>query len=181
MSLQSENLIFRAIEDADLPIMLTWINDPEAIQYFYNDEPISLPMQKKWFENYLKNIETDKIFIIEEKKFKTAIGMVSIYHIDWRNKKAEWGRFFLEKSFRGKGYGKEIERKIYDYCFTFLNLNKLYCEVFEFNTKVIDSHKKMGSCVEGILRQHVFKNGKYQNVVVMSILLDEYKKQYENT
>jgi len=174
MSLISKNLIFRAIEEKDLPLMVKWRNDPENNYYFYEHEPLSMPMQKIWFENYLKNINTDKIFIIDEKETGNTIGMVSVYHIDWRSRKAEWGRLILEKEVRGKGYSKQIEATIYNYVFEYLNLNKLLCEVFYFNNNVIKAHEKMGSKIEGVLRQHIYRHGTYQDVVVMSILKEDY-------
>lgn len=174
MSIITKNLILRAVEEKDLPLMVEWRNDPEINYYFYEYEPLSLSMQKLWFENYLKNIQTDKIFIIDEKLERKTIGMVSIYHIDWRNKKAEWGRLIILKEFQGRGYGKEIEKEIYKYSFEHLNLNKLSCEVYAFNEKVVKAHEKMGSKIEGLLRQHVYRHGKYQDVYVMSILRDEY-------
>ena len=174
MSLISKNLIFRAIEEKDLPLMVKWRNDPENNYYFYEHEPLSMPMQKIWFEKYLKNINTDKIFIIDEKVSEQTIGMVSVYHIDWRNRKAEWGRVLITPPFRNKGYGKEIDAVIQVYCFEELNLNKLYREVFCFNKRAITLYEKMGSKIEGILRQHVYRHGKYQDVVVMSILKEDY-------
>lgn len=46
---------------------------------------------------------------------------------------------------------------MYDYVFNTLKLNKLCCEVFEFNRKVIEIHKKFGTEIEGILKQHICK------------------------
>ena len=174
MSIITKKLILRAVEEKDLPLMAQWRNDPEINYYFYEYEPLSLALQKLWFENYLKHIQNDKIFIIDEKLERKTIGMVSIYHIDWRNKKAEWGRIILSKEFQGRGYGKEILKEIYKYSFEHLNLNKLSCEVYVFNEKAVKLYEKMGSKVEGLLRQHVYRHGKYQDVYVMSILKDEY-------
>lgn len=183
MSIESKNLVFRAIEESDLPLMVKWRNDPLNNYYFYEHEPLSMPMQKMWFEKYLKGIDTDKIFIIDEKSTKNTIGMVSIYHIDWRNRKAEWGRIFLEENFRGKGYGKEIDLTMQRYAFETLNLNKLYREAFSFNELAIGLYEKMGSKIEGILREHIFRHGKYQDVIIMSILAEEYwqnKDKFKN-
>lgn len=174
MSIIGKNIIFRAIEEKDLPLMVQWRNNPDVNYYFYEHEPLSMPMQKKWFDNYLQHINTDKIFIIDEIASGNTIGMVSIYHIDWRNRKAEWGRLMLVGDIRGKGYGKEIEIMIYTYVFEHLNLNKLCCEVYAFNDKVVSTHEKMGSKIEGILRKHIFRHGEYQDIVVMGILREDY-------
>ena len=176
MSLLSTNLIFRAIEEKDLQLIVQWRNNPDNNYYFYEHEPLSLSMQKIWYDKYLKSIDTDKIFIIDEISTSETIGMVSVYHIDYRSKKAEWGRLLLVEKARGKGYGKEIEKTIYSYVFNYLNLNKLFCEIYSFNTPVINLHEKMGCKVDGILRQHIYRHGKYQDVTTMSILKEEYDK-----
>lgn len=174
MSILSKNLIFRAIEDKDLHLMVEWRNNPENNFYFYEYEPLSLPIQKIWYENYLKNVNNDKIFIIDERKSLNTIGMVSIYHIDWRSRKAEWGRVLIIPEYRGKGYGKEIDAATQMYCFETLNLHKVYREVLSINKKAIQLYEKMGCKIEGMLRQHVYRHGEYQDVIIMSILKDEY-------
>jgi len=179
-TMQSKNLIFRAVGEDDLQQMIDWRNDPEINYYFYDAEPLSIEQQRLWYSRYLETTNTDKIFIISDRISSVTIGMVSIYHIDWRNRKGEWGRLILDKEYRGKGLSKEIEAVVYAHAFDYLNLNKLYCEVYQFNTNVIQAHEKMGSKIEGVLRQHIYRHGIYQDVVVMSILREEYYTNVRN-
>ncbi len=72
--------------------------------------------------------------------------------------------------------GRGIECNIYDHVFFKLALNKLSCEVLSFNQKVVDIHKHFGSKVEGLLRQHIYKEGKFLDVVRMAILKEEWKE-----
>lgn len=169
-----KRLRFRAIEKADLSLMVKWRNEYEVNRYFYEHEPLSLVMQEKWFERYLNSISNEKVWIVDEIDTSNPIGSVSIYHIDWRSRRCEWGRLYLVGDFRGKGYGKEIEKMIYTYVFEHLNMNKLECEVYSDNVNVIELHKKMGSRVEGELVNHVYREGRYKNVTRMAILYDEY-------
>ena len=63
-----------------------------------------------------------------------------------------------------------------------MGLNKLCCEVLAFNEKVIQIHEKFGSEIEGVFKQHIFKNNTFLDVVRMGILKekwDEIKSQYE--
>jgi RimJ/RimL family protein N-acetyltransferase len=114
------------------------------------------------------------MWIVETLVDRIPLGTVSIYNIDLRSSKAEWGRLYLVGDVRGKGYGKEISSLIYDYCFNHLNLNKLSCEVFANNTNVVELHKKAGNKVEGILRQHIYRFGKYHDIVRMSMLREDW-------
>ncbi|MDI6787718.1 MAG: UDP-4-amino-4,6-dideoxy-N-acetyl-beta-L-altrosamine N-acetyltransferase [Planctomycetota bacterium] len=173
--LVGKRIRLRAVEEKDLPKIVEWRNKPEIYQYFYEYEPLSNAQQKIWFEKFLKN-ESEKYFIIETTAGK-AIGTVGLTHIDWRNRKCEWGRFLIgEKKHQGKGYGKEAVALILKYVFEHLNMHKLYCDLFASNQKVISLYKSSGFEIEGTLRKHVFKNGDYQDVVMMGMLKEEYIK-----
>jgi RimJ/RimL family protein N-acetyltransferase len=47
--------------------------------------------------------------------------------------------------------------------------------VFENNPRAIRAYEKAGFVHEGRLRQAEFKDGKYIDILVMSILKDEFK------
>jgi UDP-4-amino-4,6-dideoxy-N-acetyl-beta-L-altrosamine N-acetyltransferase len=169
-----KNLGFRAIEKSDLKMIVDWRNMKDVYSFFYEYEPLSLPMQERWFEKYLNNISNEKVFIVKEISSGNDIGCVGFYNIDNRSRKCEWGRLFLVGDHRGKGYGKEIEKMSYRYVFDHLNMNKLSCEVFESNKKVIEMHLSFGSEIEGVLKSHIYKDGAYIDVVRMAILKDKY-------
>ncbi|WP_081581595.1 UDP-4-amino-4,6-dideoxy-N-acetyl-beta-L-altrosamine N-acetyltransferase [Pararhodospirillum photometricum] len=172
--LRSNRLLLRAIEESDLPIISFWRSQPEVYEYFYEYLPISVRQQKNWYEKQLQD-SSEINFVVADIKTGKAIGTVSIYHIDRRSRKAEWGRLIIgDPSARSGGKGAEIEALVLQYSFEHLNLNKLYCEVLLQNEKVVSLHKKFGFHHEGVLRQHAFKAGKYEDVVMLSMLAEEY-------
>lgn len=172
--LTSTRIKLRAIEEKDLPLISAWRSDPEVYEYFYEYLPISVAQQILWHQQQLK--KADEINFVVSLHDGTAIGTVSILHLDTRNRKAEWGRLIIgPKEYRAGGYGREVEKLILEYTFNHLNLNKLYCEVLEKNTKVINLHKKNGFKEEGRLREHIYKNGEYVDVVVLALLSEDYR------
>ena len=44
----------------------------------------------------------------------------------------------------------------------------------DFNDRVVALHERFGSKVEGVLRQHIIKNGVKHDVVRMAVLADEW-------
>lgn len=172
--LRSNRLSLRAMEESDLALIAHWRSQPEVYEYFYEFLPISVRQQRNWYERQLQD-SSEINFVIEDIKSEKAIGTVSIYHIDRRSRKAEWGRLIIgDPVARSGGRGVEVEALVLQYSFEHLNLNKLYCEVLVQNDKVVTLHKKFGFQQEGVLRQHAFKGGKYEDVLVMSMLADEY-------
>jgi len=173
--LRGEKVKIRAIEENDLSKIVEWRNSPEIYDLFFGFEPFSEIKQKIWFEKQL-NDHSQKNFIISTME-NEPIGMVSLYCIDWRNRKAEFGRFLIgEKKYLHQGYGEETLSLILEYGFKHLNLNRLYLETFSTNKRAISLYKKFGFQEEGRLRKHIFKNGKYQDVVILGLLKEDYIK-----
>jgi UDP-4-amino-4,6-dideoxy-N-acetyl-beta-L-altrosamine N-acetyltransferase len=172
--IRGKRIQLRAIEHDDLPKMVQWRNDPEIHQHFYEHEPLSLDAQKVWFEKH-RTRQDEKLWIIETADSHEALGTVGLVHIDWRNRKAEWGRFLIySKGHRKGGYGSEVESLILRYFFDHMNMNRLQCEVFADNAHVISLHQNFGFRQEGLFRQYVFKEGAYRDVVYLAMLRDEY-------
>lgn len=164
----------QAIEMSDMPIIVKWRNMPEIYEQFYEYEPLSVHQQTEWFKRLMTN-EKEKLWMICN--HGRPVGTVGLVNIDWRSKKCEWGRFFIgEKSSRGRGVGLVTERLVISYVFNYMNMNKLYCEVFVSNEKVVRLHKRHGFKEEGVFKEHVFKNGKYQDVVRLALLEKDYRK-----
>jgi RimJ/RimL family protein N-acetyltransferase len=73
----------------------------------------------------------------------------------------------------GKGFGTEALKLIVDYGFKVLNPNRIELTVFDFNERSFKCYKKIGFKEEGTLRQKRYKNGRYCDEIVMSILRDD--------
>jgi RimJ/RimL family protein N-acetyltransferase len=171
--LQSDKVTLRAIERSDLATIAKWRSVPSAYEYFFEYLPIPLAQQEKWYEQQL--INRDEInFAVDDNS--GLIGTASIYQIDRRNRRAEWGRIVIgDENKRGQGIGKEILGLLIEYAFDHLNMHKLYCEVAAQNVSAIEVYKKLGFQQDGLLRDHVFKGGVYIDVLVMSLLEDTYR------
>ena len=172
--LVGKRLRFRAIEYEDLPLLIKWRNDPDIYKNFFEHEPISMAAQRRWFENLLQKPD-EKLWIVETIENSEPIGTIGMVHIDWRNRKLELGRILIyPDEYRHGGYGSEIESIFLVYVFEHLNFNRVYCEVFAHNENAIAVHKKLGFKEEGIFRQHIYKDGKYKDIVYLGLLREEY-------
>ena len=77
---------------------------------------------------------------------------------------------------RGKGFGKAIYSAIKKYCFDYLNMHRVWLAVLEANERAIGLYRKVGFKEEGRYREAVFRDGRYQDYILMSILEVEYRK-----
>ena len=68
------------------------------------------------------------------------------------------------------GVGRILDSLAKNIAFDILNLHTLKLEVIEDNKVVINLHKKLGFKEEGRLKDFVYKDGKWKDVIIMGIM-----------
>jgi RimJ/RimL family protein N-acetyltransferase len=158
---------------------LKWLNDPDLTQYLSGFLPLTRMKEEDWIEN-LKNRNDTIVFgilLLDENSGEKLIGNCGLHEIDWKNRVAEVGIMIGEKELHGKGYGTEAMEIILEYGFETVNLNRIQLHVYDFNIRAIKSYNKIGFIEEGRMRQAQFKNGKYHDMILMSMLHEEWVKK----
>ena len=180
-----ERIRFRAIERDDLPSFVKWINDPEVQEGIGIIRPYSQTEEEKWFEDMLVRPAEERVLAIEarlagEPGSETGdhlwklIGTIGFGKFDWRNRAAELGINIGDKDFWNQGYGTEAVRLLAHYGFSTLNLHRIFLRVLETNPRAIHAYEKAGFIHEGRLRRAEFRKGKFIDMLVMSMLQDEF-------
>jgi RimJ/RimL family protein N-acetyltransferase len=139
-------------------------------------------MEEKWFDAQLERPpQQGQILAIEvsvnDEWFH--IGNTGLHDVDAVNRTAEFGIVIGEKDYWNRGYGTKATKLTLRHGFENLNLNRIYLEVFETNPRAMKAYESAGFMREGILRQAIFKNSRYIDVILMSILQSEWMKQKE--
>jgi UDP-4-amino-4,6-dideoxy-N-acetyl-beta-L-altrosamine N-acetyltransferase len=163
----------RLMRESDLELVMQWRMRPEVTRYMYTDPQLTLDDQRRWFERVSRS-ERDRVWIIELLEGQRPVGVLSLSEIDRVNSRCSWAYYLGDTEVRGAGLAKSLELNVYAYVFDTLGLNKLCCEVFSFNDRVVALHEKFGSKVEGVMRQHICKNGEYFDVVRMGMLRSDW-------
>jgi RimJ/RimL family protein N-acetyltransferase len=173
----SQRLRLRAVEREDLPRFVSWLNDPEVRNHLALYLPLSLAAEERWFEKELAGPGDEQPLVIEVKDGTSWLpaGGCGFKGIDWRNRSAGLGIFIGDRANWGQGYGTEAVRVLLEHGFGTLNLHRVWLEVYETNRRAIPSYEKAGFVAEGCKRQAVFKGGKYDNVILMSVLRPEWQ------
>jgi diamine N-acetyltransferase len=97
------------------------------------------------------------------------IGCVAFLDLDREQRKAELRKLVGDPSERGKGYGKEASALWIRYGLTALGLKKIYLNTLETNIRNVHLNEELGFRVEGILRNEVFIDGEYRDVLRMGL------------
>jgi RimJ/RimL family protein N-acetyltransferase len=177
--LYSNRLRLRAAEKADIPRFVIWLNDPEVRQFLLMAYPLSQAFEEKWFASMLDRGMAEQVLVIERKigAEYEPIGNTSFMNVDWVSRNAEIGIFLGEKNIWGQGYGRETMRLMLRHGFNNMNLHRIYLRVYEHNMRGIKAYEHAGFVHEGRLRQDVFRDGAFRDVLIMSVIRPEWEDQ----
>ena len=79
-----------------------------------------------------------------------------------------------EPGFRGKGVDREATQLILTYGFEHLGLNRIYLRTLGGSLKNIRLNERLGFRFEGVQQEAVLFNGRPADVILMSMLRDEF-------
>jgi RimJ/RimL family protein N-acetyltransferase len=156
---------------------ISWLNDSEVCS---ENSHAVYPNSYEATLAYVKSAgksKTEIVFAIKSKKNNDHIGNISVQKIDPVNRSAEIAIIIGNKKYWNKGIGSEAYRLVIDYGFRTLNLNRLSSGQTITNKGMISVCEKNGMKKEGLLREVLYKNGKYLDAVVYSILAKEFFKK----
>lgn len=161
----------RRLMKSDLDFVLEWRNRVDVRKNMYTSHLISKEEHLSWFKA-IDNDKTKRYFIFEVDD--APCGVIGFVDIDLISKSSSWAFYSGDTSVRGIGSLMEI--RALDFAFNEMKLEKLYCEVMEFNSSVIKFHKKHGFKQEGIFKQHHFSEGKFWDVHRLAIFKSDWEK-----
>lgn len=174
--LQSENLILRPLKSTDLLLINIWRNDFQLNKLTLGIRfPKSLEMDEQWLNKALSDISNKNVYLaIDELQTSEFIGIVQLSNIDWISRTADFGVNIGNRTKVGKGYGNECIKLFFKYVFQNLNLRKINLKVVQFNDNAIRLYKNIGFQQEGLLKQEVFYENVYHDVIQMSLFSENF-------
>lgn len=155
---------FKALTVDDAEELLS-IRDDKKVSDLYigNIFPNSLEIEKEWIKSLPKKEPNNIVYGIYLEKI---IGVIQFKNINYINRNCEIS-IFISSNSHGKGYGKKSMNFIKNYVFNVLGLKKAYLYVLEENSQAIKLYSNFGFNVVGTLKNHIFRNGYYKNLLLM--------------
>ena len=152
--------------DEDTANIIRWRNSEVVRPFFIYQKPFTVEGHKKWLENEIFSGKGFQ-FIVHRLEDDKPIGCTYLRDYDPECRKAEYGVFIGEASEKGKGIGTEILELTMEFAFRELKLHKLFARAFANNPASIHSFLKNGFEQEAYLKDEVFVNGEYRDVVFL--------------
>ena len=141
--------------EADLVTCAKWHTDPGLLNLVKTEKPDF----------------TRPLIICVAKTDNAPVGTLELFNIDTDNRKAEFGLCFLRKGLAGIAT-KMFLREAFQY------INRVYVRPLAVNEQAITNAKRFGFREEGIERQAICRNGEYLDVVVLSMLKQEFNERW---
>lgn len=169
----SEKLHIRVLEKEDLHFVHRLFNDESVTNYWFEEPYLSFEQLKKEYDEQLHTNQLRR-FILEDEAGE-RVGFVALYKIDHQHRHAEFA-IIISPDYQGKGYASIATDLAISYSFSILNLHKLYLLVAKKNEKAIHIYEKAGFKEEGLLKEHFFVDGQYEDCLIMSLFQNDFIK-----
>ncbi len=175
MNIKGRLVTIRAIEKEDLPYLKDMMNDVRIERMTIDEHlPISLFQEEQWYMNNICRKDFHK-YVIETPK-DGVVGLISMEDIDWKNRSFQVPVKLMEEKNGMVGVGIDAHIAMLRYAFDEMQMYRAWGTTLEYNQASLNMQKLCGYTVEGRKRRAVYKGGKYHDLILTSLLRDEYYK-----
>ncbi|WP_338447984.1 GNAT family protein [Niallia oryzisoli] len=176
--LQLERIKLVQSEREHAPALFKFWSDPMVTRYM-NIETFTTVEEAITMIDLLNKFAAKKQanrYTIITMKNDEIIGSCGFNYFDYDNAKAEVG-YDLGKEYWGRGFASEVVMTLLRYGFQELHLNRIEAKVAPKNERSIKLLERLGFSYEGLLRQSEKTKDGFIDVMLYSILKQDFSKQ----
>lgn len=177
--LEGSKTYLRPLERHDaLRLLQMRITKSTRTNYMGYPFPITETEESNWLETLYGDAFPTRIYMgIIDKGNDTLSGFINLREISWIHRRGMLGILIHEED-RGKGLAKDATIVFLGYLFNEIGLRKIFLEVLEGNTGAIKLYESIGFHREGLLKDHVFVEGNFCNIIIMALLCNNFLAQF---
>jgi RimJ/RimL family protein N-acetyltransferase len=164
-----KNINLRRIEKVDLWQIWKW-HEEDELYLFRKLKPFITWDELN--EGFFKFFGWQGDFLIEDKRGK-ALGVSSYQNIYWKNRSCELALKVCESD---QAFAFDAITILLSFLFDELNLARVNSFIPDFSTFEIQALEKADFVLEGKLREAVFLDEKYHDILVYAILKGEFQR-----
>lgn len=173
--IEGKLVTLRAPEMADLERNTAWINDREVTRFLSMRYQVAQAAEETWLRGIAgRMMSFDRTFFAIDTKDGRHIGNTNYFDISPENRPAELGIMIGEKDCWSKGYGTDALQTLLRFGFDEMNLHRVQLGVYAHNQRAIACYRKCGFTEEARMREDLYQDGAYHDVLLMGILRDEF-------
>ncbi len=168
----------RALERRDVPTLRRWRNDPLIRSWTRQNDELMESQHEAWFESLPKRQDVRMYAIQYDPKVKEGrilAGVCGLTSLDRENRRAEFS-LYIGPEYQKSGLGRSALSTLFHHAFMTLNLNCVWGETFDGNPAA-KMFEKIGMTKEGTRRAFYYRDGKYLDAHLYSILRGDWDRQ----
>jgi RimJ/RimL family protein N-acetyltransferase len=173
-TLEGRLVRLRARDEGDDARNFLWMNDPDVTHFIEVRYPTSHRAQVAFVANDPGPGYGSGRFAIDTLD-GVHIGNVSLRQASPEDRSAELGITIGDKRYWDRGYGSDAMYVTCRFGFQHMNLHRIGLDVFDDNPRAMRVYERLGFVHEGRKRDADFRDGKYRDKVMMSLLEDELR------
>ncbi len=155
-----------------LSAVVGWRNDPVVNKYL-RPSYRTLREVQEWYEGYFCS-RSNRLFAILADG--TLIGYCTIEAVERTNNKCEVGVVIGEKAYWRRGIGSAVTQELLRRAFTGLRMHRVEAIIQGDNIASVRCFSRAGFRLDGRLRDAKCRDGRYVDLLVYSILHEEWQK-----
>jgi [ribosomal protein S5]-alanine N-acetyltransferase len=174
-TLQTPRLTLRPFRMEDAPTVQRLANDKDIATNTQNlPHPYEEYMAKRWISLHQQMFDNNDLLnlAVVVRKSNELIGAIG-YDLDEKNDNGELG-YWLGRPYWGMGYATEAARRLLHYGFSDLKFYRVHSCHLTLNPASGNVLKKIGMSHEGQRKGHIKKWGKYEDLELYGILVEDY-------
>lgn len=171
-TLRGERVRLRPVQEDEVARLTTWFNDAEVNYWLHQSErEDATPEDRR--SVYIPE-EGGSLLSLAVEADGRLVGVIHLVGIDLTHGRAELAIMIGDKGAWSMGYGTDAMRRLVRYAFEEIGLRRVELITDADNARGIRAYEKAGFVHEGTLRKHRVRHGKPLDMVVMSVLRDEW-------
>jgi UDP-4-amino-4,6-dideoxy-N-acetyl-beta-L-altrosamine N-acetyltransferase len=162
-----ELLNFVNLTDIEKEIVRKWRNHEDVREWMYSDHIITHKEHVEFIQKLQK--DNQNLYWLAKSKEEQYIGVIYLNRVDYKNKNAYLG-IYINPDRKTSGTGSLLIDCLKKIAFDIQRLHTLKLEVIETNERAISFYEKNGFSEEGKLREVIFKDDKWCDVIIMGMI-----------
>lgn len=174
-TLSTERLVLRPFEQSDAKLAQQLAGDYDiARTTLHVPHPYPDGAAEAWIDAINKAAASGRMyaFAVTRRTDGALVGAMSI-GLQAEHHRAELA-YWTGRPFWGEGYTTEAAKKVLEFAFNNLQLNRVYAYAMTKNPASTRVMEKIGMSYEGTQRQHISKWGEFEDLAAYGILRSDY-------
>ncbi len=169
--IKTERLVLRALRYSDAAAIFAYAQDPEVAQHTLWDPHKTLRDSHAFLDFVTDQFRAGRMFVwgITVKPLDRVVGTVGLANVAAHHLRAELG-FALARDCWNKGITTEAAKAVVEFGFSKFHLNRIeaFCKTANLpSARVLE---KSGLRLEGVLREHQFIKGQFEDLKLYAVL-----------